>query len=42
MGVGRSTLAGVCRGWKVWAGPLGVFGVMERAWEGEQSHGEDW
>lgn len=29
VGVGRSTLAGVCRGWKVWAGPLGVFRVIE-------------
>ena len=30
------------RGWKVGAGPLGVFRVIERAWEGEQSHGEYW
>lgn len=22
--------------------PPGVFGVMERAWEGVKSHGEDW
>lgn len=38
--VGSEHFIGALEWWKGVGSPLGVFRVIERAWEGEQSHGE--